>query len=242
MTGQPRLGSPAPDGPGPGRTAVAPGNGPTTRARRTRRRRWLVLAAVVVLAGAALVGYLVAPGAVRDEALPAVMDGFTDECTAGGTTVAFPSAARYAGPGPHPIIIGTSTGNTDPGGGISAAWRDQPPPWRPSDPSAVQLIACGIVTRADSQTITTCTYGNALTGVQTAPMYYGRWTITVYAARTGRVVGHAQFVGDQQHCGTFAFAVNGSVPPVYTDPGVGQLRAALARYVGGRPSAAPENG
>jgi len=28
------------------------------------------------------------------------------------------------------------------------------------------------------------------------------------------------------------FAVNGQVPPVYTDPGVQQLRAALAGYVG----------
>jgi hypothetical protein len=98
--------------------------------------------------------------------------------------------------------------------------------------NADRLIACGSVTKAGTLTITACTYGNSLTGVETAPMYYGRWNITVYAARTGRVVGHAQFVGDQQDCGKVAFAVNGQVPPVYTDPGVRQLRAALARYVG----------
>jgi hypothetical protein len=120
---------------------------------------------------------------------------------------------------------------SDPRGGISAPWQDQPP-WRPSDPRAVQLIACGAVTRAGGGAITTCTYGNTLTGVEAAPMYYGRWNITVYAARTGRVVGHARFVGDQQDCGNVAFAANGQVPPAYTDPGVQQLRAALARYVG----------
>jgi hypothetical protein len=190
-----------------------------------------VPAAIAFLAVAGYAAYLALTSAVRDEALPSAVDGFTDECTS-SKPVAFPAAARYAGPGPHPIIIQADSGNTDPGAGIAAPWQDQPAPWRPSDPRAVQLIACGTVTKAAAQAITTCTFGNSLTGVQSAPMYPGLWHITVYAARTGLAVGHVQLVGDSTICPDVNISQNGQPTPVYSGTEVTQLRAALGRYVG----------
>lgn len=101
----------------------------------------------------------------------------------------FTTAASYTSTGPNPIYLA---------GDLRAAGFAGSPVWRPEDPSSVQLIAC--LSSAHTGTLVrTCQYeptGGRPIG-RTLNLFRGVHRITVYEARTGRLLAGAEVDGER---------------------------------------------
>lgn len=128
---------------------------------------------------------------------PTDIKNFGALCTTDKTPAskAYPSAAAYQGPGPHPIVVfppfadaDTYPDFTDDGRSDDRTSRQYPPA------RAVQLVGCSrALGRVPSDPGTTCNYldGHYL-GV-----FQGRFRVDIYEARTGRAVSSVRIDGSK---------------------------------------------
>jgi hypothetical protein len=119
-------------------------------------------------------------------------------------------AAPYTGSGPHPIDFeGGSAGFagvTDNAGVLDG----ESPDWVPASAAAVQLVACVTGTQT-STLLDTCQYTTT-----NVPMNDEKYTISVYAARTGAQVGDPQTIdGDDDTCPDSVLTHNGAGPAAF---------------------------
>lgn len=191
--------------------------------RRTRR--------VVVGAAVALVLIPVAwmlwsrYGPVRTaSALPETVAGFVETCEGRGT--AYPQAARYVGPGPHPIVLFVD------GRPTSAGPSEE---WATDDPSKVQLIGCAR-TEFDATLIGYC---GPYSDNNNYPVYSWRHIIDIYEAANRAWVATVtvtRSAGPVTDCPNFVTVRthDGRVSSDLTvDPTTEDFDKALAPYVDG---------
>lgn len=107
----------------------------------------------------------------------------------------YPGAAKYAGDGPHTIVVFAKDLVTDTASlpDYQLANSDSPDDMRdmldmPDSPREVELLACG-ETRPGDEQLNVCAYKSVLGGGPTEiPLYSQLYTFTIYELRTGRVV------------------------------------------------------
>lgn len=227
----------------PGTTVLVPAPAPHTERLRNRRRRYLApLAGLVVLALLPGVGYAAiddpddrsrttatrtTPPAVPTRSpvrpsptpsrvppplppLPETIYGFSPVCEGKG----FSGAARYGGPGPHPIYVAEN-------------FLQGPANWYSEDPAKIQLVAC--VELRKGRVLKSCRYyGDGKRVVQ--DMLLGRYTLVFREARTAKVIGQARIDGAKADCLLLLFGRQTSDEQVSV-PTAAQIRNALRRYV-----------
>lgn len=101
----------------------------------------------------------------------------------------FTTAAAYTSTGPSPVYLA---------GDLWTAGIAGSPVWRPEDPSSVQLIACLSSTRTGTL-VRTCQYaptGGSPIG-RTLNLFRGVHRVTVYEARTGRLLAGVEVDGER---------------------------------------------
>ncbi|ASU82770.1 hypothetical protein CDO52_08225 [Nocardiopsis gilva YIM 90087] len=102
---------------------------------------------------------------------------------------AFEQAAPYTDEGPHPIRVDY---------GVEADDSEEST-WRPTDPETVQLVAC-TTPKGKGDHVDTCEYAESefsSRATHIRQLYLGIHTVTIYGARTGKVVGEEEIIGDQ---------------------------------------------
>ncbi|MGB9280519.1 MAG: hypothetical protein WCB57_10630 [Pseudonocardiaceae bacterium] len=135
-----------------------------------------------------------------------------------------PTAAPFAGAPPHPILV------VPPDGAIkeilnNPRFRELGPAWNPSDPAAVQLVACTQSDGGGADSGLLCPYPSG----KSASLRYSNYTVTVYEARTGAEVDKAH-IEARDTCPLTA-AVYGKQPVVYAVPSPRQYFDALGSFV-----------
>lgn len=135
-----------------------------------------------------------------------------------------PTAAPFAGTPPHPILV------VPPQGALKETldnprFRQLGPAWNPQNPAIVQLVACTESERGGTDTGLLCPYPFG----KSVPLRYADYTVTVYQARTGAVVGKTH-IQARDTCPLSA-AVYGNQPVVYAVPSPQQYLDALGAFV-----------
>jgi hypothetical protein len=121
------------------------------------------------------------------------------DAACGGKT--YDNAARYEGAGPHPVAVfmPTELGQllpTTPGPPKGAFW----PPANPSDPAAVQLVACGRLVAQERLTGQVCGPYVIPGPPVTVPMAAATYEIRIYELRTHRLIQTATVKGEDTDC------------------------------------------
>lgn len=194
------------------------------RERRRRQRRWVRigpgvgLILFIVLFGAGFFA-ITAVNASRFE-----MSDYDRMC---GDRKPFPNAAEYQRDGARPIYLSGEL--------ATMVATNQSSAWRPTDTSAVQLIAC--MTQVSlGDLVVTCQYPPAPGEPigRTVNLFRATYEVTVYELRTGREVARATMVGERY-----------SADPANTDPDRCRGAADAPDYLGrrlGQPSTAQVTG
>jgi hypothetical protein len=194
-----------------------------SRRRAWRRARWITLVVLLVPAGIGLYWLIAVPKAsdARD------VSDLRPACQEGGERRYFPQLDAYTGTGTHPIAIffferasGAERAEPDP---------NQPEYWNGLNLNAmrVQLIAClSRSNGADGSILVYCELGRAK-----IPLYRGRYDVTLYEARTGRVVATEHLRGtDDLRCPPPPFD-RPTPGALYTKPDLAEYQSVLGRYV-----------
>jgi hypothetical protein len=107
----------------------------------------------------------------------------------------------------------------------------EPSSWVPSTPSAVQLVAC-VAAVPTAQVLQMCTYG--VSPVTIVDIYDQGYTISLYAARTGKLLTSRTVDGtDQPACQSSVLVENGSGPgPSYSSLTVSSIKSVIGSYAG----------
>lgn len=169
-----------------------------------------------------------------DASPPSGSLGYAAVC--GGT--GSPGAARYTGPGPHPVDFegdanfvgaGGTADVSDNDGTLLATSTDtsdiEPPGWAPASAARVQLVAC-VTTDYTATMVESCKYDTGPVALDAA-----RYTLSLYVARTGRrLAGPVTVEGSDRACPATAVTVT-SNPAVYTSLGLNQIEAIIGKYV-----------
>jgi hypothetical protein len=134
------------------------------------------------------------------------------------------TAAPFAGPPPHPILV------VRPHGAIedmleNPRLRELGAAWTPQDPATVQLVACTESDGGGGESGLRCQYPSG----NSASLRYADYTVTVYEARTGVEVGKAH-IEARDTCPLTA-AVYREQPVVYATPSPQQYLDALGSFV-----------
>jgi hypothetical protein len=114
--------------------------------------------------------------------LPSTTDGFYDVCKG---PAAFPDARPYSGPPPHLLYFPVPS------------FGDRS--WQAAQPSAVQLVVCTDRSTISGAKVRNCTYQTS-DGPFTQQLTKTTWTVTVFEARTGRMVARKAVVGGTTAC------------------------------------------
>ncbi|MGH3550151.1 MAG: hypothetical protein ACRDQU_18965 [Pseudonocardiaceae bacterium] len=183
-----------------------------------RIRSWYLICSVALL----LAGLVSCGGKEIDGPVTKVSD-LVGLCSGGHST----TAAAYAGAPPHPILVVRPHGAVQDMlenprlAGLGMAWN-------PSDPAAVQLVACTESDGGGADTGLLCPYPSG----QSASLRIANYTLTVYAARTGAKVGQAH-IEARDTCPVSA-SVYRQDPQVYATPSPQQYFDALGPFVNRR--------
>ena len=187
------------------------------RLRKDRRQ--------TALQGAAFAALVIGGAAITTIHLPTHGLGYTAACSGHGASRAAPYAP---GNGPHPIDFeggsGGFAGVSDDAGVLNGEYVG----WAPAKATDVQLVACVTGVQTDTL-VANCEY---LDGT-TVPMDLERYTISVYAARTGaQVLAPHEIDGDDSVCPDRIDKVNGQAPSeFYTTLGLTTVQSAVAPAV-----------
>jgi hypothetical protein len=125
---------------------------------------------------------IVSSPTVRILPLPTTTVGFYDMCKG---AVTFPSAPAYSGAPPHPLYF-------------PVPWFGDES-WHATRPGDVQLIVCTKRSTDGGATIRSCAYQTS-DGPYTQQLIKTTWTITLFEARTGRMVAQNTIVGGTTVC------------------------------------------
>jgi hypothetical protein len=120
--------------------------------------------------------------AVQVLPVPSTTDGFYEACKGPAT---FPNARPYSGPPPHLVYFPVPS---------FGDWS-----WRAAEPSAVQLIVCTDRSTKSGTKVRNCTYQTS-DGPFTQQLIKTTWTVTLFEARTGRMVAQKSVVGGTTSC------------------------------------------
>ncbi len=139
----------------------------------------------------------------------------------------FTTAAPYAGPPPHPILV------VRPHGAVedmmeNPRLNELGPAWNPQDAAAVQLVACTESDGGGEESGLRCQYPFG----KSASLRIADYTVTVYEARTGAKVGQAK-IKARETCPLSA-PVYRQDPVVYATPSAQQYLEALESFVNRR--------
>ncbi|MFD9950612.1 hypothetical protein ACFWYW_57990 [Nonomuraea sp. NPDC059023] len=176
----------------------------TVRKERTVRPGLIIWRLTVTVVALGLTSWwLIQQPPVNDALLgdlPRELTDFARMCEDDGNGDPFPRAASYVprGPGPHPAAAFTSGG--DDGGANWAStgteWQELDPDDKP-DPIEVQLVVCEKKVESVTSTEITCHYRGEDQPEKTGTIMLaqGAYTITVFVARTGELVGNRRVEG-----------------------------------------------
>jgi hypothetical protein len=114
--------------------------------------------------------------------MPSTTDGFYEACRVSAT---FPDARPYSGPPPHLVYF-------------PVPWFGDRS-WQAAEPSAVQLVVCTDRRTNSGAKVRNCTYQTS-DGPFTQQLIKTTWTVTIFEARTGRVVAQKSVVGGTTSC------------------------------------------
>jgi hypothetical protein len=184
------------------------------------RRRVLVSTAVtgvVTLLG--WLSYHAAFAVGETDRLPAELAGFVEVCQEPGT--AFTRAAPFAAATPRPVVVFD---------GNSRRGQIGQGPWGPTSATEVQVVVCAVRTGA-GEVVTSCGYGGFSGPVarHVVRMDRGEYRVTVYQARTRKVVRVFTLTGADEEC---PGSIRTDVDFIYTKPTNGQYHKAMSDLVG----------
>ncbi|WP_194910666.1 hypothetical protein [Catenulispora rubra] len=189
-------------------------------------KRWQKHRRQVVLQGAAFAAVVIGGAAITTIHLPTHGLGYTAACSGHGAS----RAAAYVpgGGGPHPIDFeggsGGFAGVSDNAGVLDGEYVG----WAPAKATDVQLVAC--VTGVQTDTLlANCVY----VGGASVPMDLEKYTISVWAARTGaQVLAPREIDGDDSVCPDTITTVNGRAPSeFYSTLSLTTVQSAVAAAV-----------
>jgi hypothetical protein len=131
------------------------------------------------------------------DALPATVEDLSVACHPPGT--AYPDAAAFAGPAPHPVAVYLGDfriTDLDPTSSVQ---------WLPDDPHSVQLVACVTEISKDVGSGPICSYSmTGLAGIggpaETVIVTEARYRIDVYELRTHRRLASTIVTGADESC------------------------------------------
>jgi hypothetical protein len=152
----------------------------------------------------------------------------------GDRRVAFTSAARYEGPGPHPVVAYDDVVHQPE---VDSQFPQIPAEWRPQRPALTQLIVCVRmdVALTGRTPVTVCHAQELFSGFSsTLTFYRAEYQVDVYEARTGKMVGTTSLVAAEATCPHSWRAsrqVGGSQIDVPARPSGQAYRDALRGYV-----------
>jgi hypothetical protein len=113
-----------------------------------------------------------------------------------GTPQAFPQAAPRAAAGARPVYIHNYEED------VYLQQGDQDLILTPDSPDAVQLVACLIETDRDTKVVNHCSYENGFF----YDLVKATYQLSVFEARSGKLLGSAKVVGDSPNCSSFVWA------------------------------------
>ncbi len=165
----------------------------------------------------------------------------------------FAETVLYSGPGPHPVVVFPPRG----GYRTEEGSYTERPPFAAADaataqepaPGAVQLVACQQPAERrlpDDRPLATCAY-KAVQGAESWAnvLYPGRYRLTLYEARTGRVVGEVLAVSTApgpDDCADVSFSSSGDGTAGYSFPTPADFATALHNAITAPAAPAPGPG
>ncbi|NYI03707.1 hypothetical protein [Allostreptomyces psammosilenae] len=170
---------------------------------------------------------------------PAELSDFARACERGGAR--YPQAAPYGEAGPHPLVLFHVENRRVDGYGpdFSADGGDATEEESEEVPAdAVQLVACSHnVGRVDDSYVERCVYSGGVS----VEYYQGRYRVDVYEARTHRLVGTVEVLGDDSvTCSDMVYATEGEDREEDTLPS--DYGSELAPFVDGEAAGGAETG
>ena len=140
----------------------------------------------------------------------------------------FDGAAAYVpGPGAHPVAYFERNESGVPTKPMEGRFEGMPARWQTTDPAKIQVVAC--LDTPGSTFVETCSYQTIGEKSLVSPDY----RITLYAAKTGRVLGTVHLASRKHDCPLAVRVVDGTfVSEVRLELSADQLVKGLSQVIG----------